>query len=169
MKNILFVLITTALLFASSCSVDDIGSVEEVIQKETPAAVVQSFQINFPDAQEPRWSSNNDLYNANFLNLGVVSGATFEQEGKLLSDWHMLEEAEVPQEIQDYMKINYLDSEILERHKVSFHDDQNKGKINFRLIIKYLDIIHTLDFKPDGTLLAAVSAGKENERHSCND
>jgi hypothetical protein len=157
------------MLLLVSCSQNSFNSVEEAASLTIPAAVTQALNSNFPEARATTWAVSGELYRAAFIDQEVHSGATFEKNGEMILDWHQIDEVHLPEAVKDYMKVNYMDAEITEVRKVNLHQDQGKGTVNFYVKMFYTNIIYSLEFKADGTLLSSKNEGRENERHSCND
>ncbi|WP_346237529.1 hypothetical protein ABDK00_000420 [Niabella insulamsoli] len=122
MKNLLF----SAVIFLALSLSAAAAPAEPVNEK-----VQKTFSMLFKDADDIRWSSRGNLFEAFFIIDGVQSRATIDSKGNLIQTIRYYSEDLLPANVLFNIKKTYKSKEIFGVTEVSNHLG-----VNYRIILK---------------------------------
>lgn len=103
------------------------GDRDDKEKKETPAAVTQAFQKDFPAITKMHWDLENGNYEAEFRQNGFKTSAVYDSTGYKKEVENEINAFDLPTKSQEYLKKSYPKSKIDETTKIT----SDKGVITY--------------------------------------
>jgi hypothetical protein len=129
--------------FLLSCS----SSGEKV---SVPEVVKTKFETLYPNAANTKWEMEDGSYEASFKQNNIESSVTFSADGNIIQSETVIDVAQLPQPVLDYLASQFGNQKIKEAEKIT--DD--KGMVTFEAEIGETDYL----FDANGQFI-----GKEEE------
>jgi len=141
MKKMLIIVALISLTLSISAKVK--------IEVNVPAVVKDAFAKLFPNVKEVKWEKENKDYEAGFVNNGEITTANFDKKGNLLETETIIDIANLPKTIEEYLAEKYNGFRISEVSKVV----DVKGVITYETEITKGKIIKDLIFNQNGKFI----------------
>lgn len=95
---------------------------------QVPKEVLHNFKQQYPSI-EADWEIEDSLYEATFKTGGNHISLSYNKNGDLLQSEKIIQPAELPDQIKNYLSQNYKDQKIKKSKKVT----NNDGEINYEM------------------------------------
>ncbi|MDB4293249.1 PepSY-like domain-containing protein [Maribacter sp.] len=118
--------------------------------QKTPEVVQSAFEQKYPKENSPEWEIDaNGNFEAGFKKKGKKYRADFSPEGKWIETERSIKKKELPKVIQDIIKKEYKNEELVEIEEVDHHSKGRFYDVEFKAKGKNMDV----EFKADGQII----------------
>lgn len=121
---------------------------QKLKQSQVPAAVKSAFTKAYPRTVA-QWEREDGNYEVVFKKDGKEMSSVIDKSGKLLETETECSLADLPQNIQSYIKINYKNSKIKEAAKIV----KASGEVNYEAVVNGKELM----FDTNGKLVKKAS------------
>ncbi len=140
MKRLLIVFIFLPLLFASQA--------QSIKEANVPEKVKKAFSNYYPEASNIKWNKDKRGFEVNFKLEDMQASLVLNPDGKLLETKTTALLPELPQNLLDYISVNYKDYKIENQEKIVDYE----GTIIYKISLSKRKLQKILLFTDDGHL-----------------
>lgn len=130
-STLVFLIVMVAMMNAS------IAMSQKLQEKDVPANVKTAFHKQYPNVTKIKWSKEDGKYEAEFEISEEETSVLIDATGSILETEVEIKIDQLPNEVSEYVKLNYKGQSIKEVAKIA--DD--KGLVTFEVEIKGKDLI----------------------------
>lgn len=95
------------------------GHAQSLKAGDVPSAVLSKFKYQYPSATNPKWESEDGMYEATFMNNKVETSVLYSIKGELaMTETVITDYTSLPAGILDYITKNVLNAKISEASKL---------------------------------------------------
>ena len=117
-----------------------------------PEIVKTKFESLYPKAGSPKWEMEDGAYEASFKQDNIESSVTFSADGNVIQSETVIDVAQLPQTVKDYLTAQFGNEKIKEAEKIT----DSKGMVTYEAEIGETDYL----FDANGQFI-----GKEEEEN----
>jgi hypothetical protein len=140
MKQLLTVLIFLPLMYALNA--------QSIKETKVPEKVKKAFASYYPEAQNLKWLKNKENYEVEFTLENSNAALNLSPEGKLLATLTPVSQSELPQNLIDYVSLNFKNFKYRSQEKIVDYE----GTVLYKVIITKNKIKKEIIFTNDGHL-----------------